>query len=77
MSSLNNIDSISNRNGNSGPVVSGISTFLSSEYVKIPSGTNDQKVGTELGSLRFNNTGSMRQLEFYNGRWSTIVSQLS
>ena len=68
MSSIK-ITNITNRTGDSGAIVSGIATASGS--FKPPSGTPEQRVGIESGSLRYNTND--RSLEFYNGTsWRTI-----
>jgi hypothetical protein len=68
MSSIK-ITNITNRTGDSGAIVSGIATVSGS--FKPPSGTPEQRVGIESGSLRYNTND--KSLEFYNGTsWRTI-----
>jgi len=67
------ITNIANKDNDGGPVVSGISTFSSTESVKFPVGTTGQRVGIESGSLRYNS--DTNELEFYNGTsWATIIN---
>lgn len=71
MSSLK-ITNITNRTGDSGPIISGITTVSGTGNVKLPSGTTAQRVGIESGSLRYNS--DTNNLEFYNGtQWLTIL----
>jgi hypothetical protein len=71
MSSIK-ITNISNKDGNSGAIVSGISTASGTGYVKLPSGTAAERVGIESGSLRYNS--DTNEMEFYNGTsWATIL----
>jgi hypothetical protein len=73
MSSLK-ITNISNKNNNSGAVISGISTVSSGNFT-LPSGTTGQRVGIESGSLRYNTTDNI--LEFYTGTSWLAISQTS
>ena len=74
MSSIK-ITNISNRAGDSGATVSGVSTSLGTGSAKIPSGTTGERVGIESGSLRYNSTDNT--LEFYNGTSWLTISQSS
>lgn len=72
MSSIK-ITNISNRNGDSGAIISGISTASGTGYAKLPSGSAAQRVGIESGSLRYNS--DTNEMEFYNGTsWATIIN---
>lgn len=68
------ITNISNKNNNSGAVISGISTVSSGNFT-LPSGTTGQRVGIESGSLRYNTTDNV--LEFYTGTSWLAISQTS
>ena len=72
MSSIK-ITNISNKDGNSGAIISGISTASGTGYAKLPSGTTAERVGIESGSLRYNS--DTNEMEFYNGTsWATILN---
>ena len=67
------ITNITNKDNDGGPVVSGISTFSSTDAVKVPVGSTGERVGIESGSLRYNS--DTNELEFYNGTsWATIIN---
>ena len=59
------ITNITNQNNDGGAVISGISTFSATDALKVPVGTEGERVGIESGSLRYNST--YNTLEFYNG----------
>jgi len=65
------ITNITNQNNDGGAVISGISTFSATDALKVPVGTEGERVGIESGSLRYNST--YNTLEFYNGTsWTSF-----
>ena len=68
------VNNISNYGENGGPIISGIATVNTTGHIRVPNGTEAQRVGVESGSLRFNTDYNV--VEFYNGtEWLGIYER--
>lgn len=66
------VSNISNVNGDSGPIISGITTVSGSGEIKLPVGNEIQKVGIESGSIRYSQNFNL--IEFYDGtEWKYLT----
>jgi hypothetical protein len=71
MSSIK-LSSITNKAKTSGPTIDATTSSTSTGYARLASGTNEERVSIEEGSIRYNETAKL--LEFYDGtQWNFII----
>jgi len=66
------LSSITNKAKTSGPTIAATTSSTSTGYARLASGTNEERVSIEEGSIRYNETAKL--LEFYDGtQWNFII----
>jgi hypothetical protein len=66
------LSSITNKAKTSGPTIAATTSSTSTGYARLASGTNEERVSIEEGSIRYNETAKL--LEFYDGEtWNFII----